>query len=132
MIAFFILGKKSQNGSARGLSDGHLMPCSSKPNCVCSEQDKSIAMKDNSKAMIAPLEMSWDQLVKRIGSQGGTITHNDGGYLSAVFTSKLFKFTDDLEARKDGDIIHIRSSSRVGYSDRGVNRKRVEKLRAGL
>ena len=47
--------------------------------------------------------------------------------------SKIFKFVDDVEIRHDkANIWHIRSASRVGYSDRGVNRKRVEAIRAQL
>ena len=44
----------------------------------------------------------------------------------------MFRFVDDLECRLDAEnrVIHVRSASRVGYSDLGVNRKRVERLRA--
>jgi len=130
MIAFFLLGKKSQKGTALGLAGGHLTPCGSKPNCVCSEQDRSIAMKANMGANIAPLDLSWDELKAAIKGQGGVIVKEEDGYLSATFTSKVFKFVDDFEARQDGDVIHIRSASRVGYSDRGINRARVQALRA--
>ena len=46
--------------------------------------------------------------------------------------SKIFKFVDDVEIRQDGDVCQIRSGSRVGYSDRGVNRKRVEIIRKAM
>jgi len=65
---------------------------------------------------------------------GGKIQEEHDGYLWATFTSRVFRFVDDVEFRmvpSDG-IIHVRSGSRVGYSDLGVNRKRVEKLRAGF
>jgi len=132
LVAFFILGKKSQTGVAPGLTGGHLTPCGSKPNCVCSEQDRSLAMKTNVGANIAPLDLSWDELKTAIKAQGGVIVKEEDGYLSATFTSKAFKFVDDFEARQDGDVIHIRSASRVGYSDRGVNRTRVNDLRFAL
>jgi uncharacterized protein (DUF1499 family) len=56
-------------------------------------------------------------------------------YIHAEFTSAVFKFVDDVEFYflvKDVNttIIHIRSASRVGYSDLGANRKRIEKIRA--
>jgi uncharacterized protein (DUF1499 family) len=62
---------------------------------------------------------------------GGEIQEEHDGYLWTTFTSRLFRFVDDVEFRMvftDG-IIHVRSGSRVGYSDLGVNRRRVEKLR---
>ena len=62
---------------------------------------------------------------------GGQIEKDDGDYLHAVFISTVFRFRDDLELRQDAahSRIQVRSASRIGYSDLGVNRKRVEKLR---
>jgi len=53
-------------------------------------------------------------------------------YIHAKFTSRLFRFVDDVEFCIDDDlkIIHVRSSSRVGYFDFGVNRRRIERIRA--
>jgi len=55
-------------------------------------------------------------------------------YLSATFKSKIFGIVDDLEVRIDmeASLINVRSGSRVGYSDSGVNRTRVEELRHRL
>jgi uncharacterized protein (DUF1499 family) len=52
-------------------------------------------------------------------------------YIHATFTSRIFRFVDDVEFyfMRDAPVIHVRSASRVGYSDLGVNRKRVEKIR---
>jgi uncharacterized protein (DUF1499 family) len=57
-----------------------------------------------------------------------------GHYVHAKFTSRLFRFVDDVEFCIDDDlrIIHVRSSSRVGYFDFGVNRRRIERIRAKL
>ena len=65
---------------------------------------------------------------------GGTIEKQEADFAWATFQSKLFKFTDDVELRKDvtEGVIQIRSGSRSGKSDFGVNRKRVEALRAKL
>ncbi len=54
------------------------------------------------------------------------------GYIHAEFTSFLFRFVDDVEFVLDegSKTIHVRSASRVGYSDLGVNRKRVEAIRS--
>ncbi len=127
MIAFWLLGKKSQKGSAPGLVNGILAPCSSKPNCVSSEEGAA------DRAKIAPLPISsLEPVAAAIEAAGGIITKSDEGYLAAEFSSGMFKFVDDFEARLDGGQVHIRSASRVGYSDRGVNRARVEALRAAL
>lgn len=58
----------------------------------------------------------------------------EAGYLHAVCRSRLFGWADDLELRIDTEagVVHVRSASRVGYSDLGVNRRRVERLRAAL
>jgi uncharacterized protein (DUF1499 family) len=53
-------------------------------------------------------------------------------YLHATFASPLFGFVDDLEARRKGEIIHVRSASRVGHSDFGANRRRIERIRHQL
>ena len=62
---------------------------------------------------------------------GGDVQVESGNYLAATFTSAIFKFVDDLEIRIDSteEVIHIRSASRVGYSDMGVNKKRTELLK---
>ena len=127
MIAFWLLGKKSQKGTAPGLVNGMLAPCSSKPNCVSSEEGTA------GRAKIAPLPLSsLESVTTAIEAAGGIITKSDDNYLSAEFSSGTFKFVDDLEARLDGGQVHIRSASRVGYSDRGVNKARAEALRAAL
>ena len=124
---FFLMGLKSQKGKARGLVNGHLASPGSAPNCVSSEVDVQPEKK------VAPLNGTLTQIKAAIKATGGTITSETDDYLSATYMSKVFKFVDDVEIRHDKENIwHIRSASRVGYSDRGVNRKRVEALRAVL
>jgi len=66
-------------------------------------------------------------------SLGGTITSESDDYISATFTSSLFKFVDDVELRPGDDgVVHIRSASRVGYSDRGANKKRIAAIRSKM
>jgi len=127
LALFFLLGLKSQKGKAKGLVNSHLAPPSSAPNCVSSEVDVQPEKK------VAPLNGSLDSIKAAIKSTGGTITSETDTYLSATYMSKIFKFVDDVQIRHEKeDIWHIRSASRVGYSDRGVNRKRVEAIRAQL
>ncbi len=112
------------------LVNGKLRPCPEKPNCVSSEEDSGAAQ-------IAPLtfkgppETAWKMLKETIRDMGGEVQQEENVYLRAIFTSRLFRFVDDVEFRMDtaAGCIHVRSASRIGYSDLGVNRKRVERLR---
>jgi len=127
IVLFFLLGLKSQKGKAKGLIDGYLAEPGTAPNCVSSEVDVQPEKK------VAPLNGSLEQIKAAITATGGVITSQTDSYLSATYMSKLFKFIDDVEVRHEKeDIWHIRSASRVGYSDRGVNRKRVEGIRAAI
>ena len=117
-----------------GITDGHLAQCPASPNCVCSDHADS----DDNHA-IATLRLTggssaehWTAIVQLVTELGGTVQTDTGTYLHATFVSRIFRFVDDLELRADGEMIHVRSASRVGYSDLGVNRKRVEALRGKL
>lgn len=124
LFSFFIMGRKSQNGSAPGLVDNKLSECSSKPNCVSSEARTPEEKK------VAPFKPEqWDALKAAVTANSGVITNETDSYFSAEFSSSIFNFTDDFEARRNEEFVHVRSASRVGYSDRGVNKKRIEVLR---
>jgi len=127
IIALFIfMGILSQKGEAPGLINGRLAEPESKPNVVCSEADTQ------SERAIAPIKGTVPAIANAIEATGGTITARSDNYVSATYMSKIFKFVDDVEIRQDGDVCQIRSGSRVGYSDRGVNRKRVETIRRAM
>ncbi|WP_207061861.1 DUF1499 domain-containing protein [Motiliproteus sp. SC1-56] len=134
VVLLVVKAHQSKSGEAPGLVAGHLAPCSPKPNCVCSEAgtppDK----------LVAPLPLpegqadaDWQRFQQVIRDQGGELKQVQGDYLAATFTSQLFGFVDDFEARRDvaNGVIHLRSASRVGTSDLGANRVRVEQLRQG-
>ena len=132
IIVFFIFGYMSNSGEAYGLVEGRLKQCPDKPNCVSSE------FVSDAEHYIEPLVYSVDQaaqvlprLKTIIGEMGGSVQLEKADYLAATFTSSLFRFVDDLELRIDTvqKTIHLRSASRVGHSDLGVNRKRVERLK---
>jgi uncharacterized protein (DUF1499 family) len=132
IIALFIFGYMSHSGQAPGLVGGQLKPCPDKPNCVNSE------FESDAKHYIEPLVYSADEaervmprLKAIIYEMGGSIQVEETDYLAATFTSSVFRFVDDLELRIDADqkTIHLRSASRVGHGDGGVNRKRVEFLK---
>lgn len=63
-----------------------------------------------------------------------TIVSENNDYLHVTFSSKTFSFIDDAEFYydRDNEIVHVRSAARAGYSDLGVNRKRIEWIRAQL
>lgn len=127
LFALFVgLGIYSQKGEAPGLEHKRLKELGSKPNAVSSEAGVQ------PERAVAPLQASFKDVADAIEATGGTITSRTESYLSATYMSRIFKFVDDVEVRSEGDICHIRSASRVGYSDNGVNRKRVEKIRTYL
>lgn len=126
-VLFFLLGLKSQKGAPKGLVNGKLSPCGSAPNCVSSESETQPERK------VAPLSGNLTQARLAIQATGGTIISETDRYISATYMSNIFKFVDDVEVRDAGEgILHIRSSSRVGYSDRGVNRRRVEAIQDNM
>lgn len=112
-----------------GLVDGHLRPCPNTPNCLNSET--------SGPAHIAPIiytsstGMAWQNLRKTIEDTEGVIVDSQPGYLRATYTSQLMRFVDDVEFRLDeaAGIIQVRSASRLGFWDLGVNQRRVEYIR---
>lgn len=73
---------------------------------------------------------SWTAARAAVEALGGAVDFDDGKYLHAVFTSGVFKFKDDLELLMEAEerLIHVRSASRMGNYDFGVNRRRVKRL----
>ncbi len=109
-----------------------LRPCPSSPNCV------STQARDEGHA-IAPLRYKKPRAEAKEALKAAvatlprvTLVEEDEFYLHYEFTSLLFRFVDDVEFLFDAaaHIIHFRSASRTGYGDLGVNRKRMEELRA--
>lgn len=117
-----------------GIKEGRLSPCPGSPNCVSTQ-----AAGD--KHSIDPIrytgtkEQAKQRLVQVISSmKRAKIITDEGDYLYAEFTSLLFRFVDDVEFSFDevNKLIHFRSASRLGYSDLGANRKRMEAIRKGF
>lgn len=134
VISFVLLGSCAVPDLGRGAA-GELKPCPSSPNCVCSE---GAADKDS---FISGLEIpagvdpagAFEALAGLV-SEDASVVRREADYLHAVYKTRLMRFRDDLEARLDGAarVIHVRSASRLGYSDMGANRRRVEALRSSL
>lgn len=133
-------GFKSLFGGSRpnniGVKEGHLAACPKSPNCVVSQGQA------DAQHAIAPLNYSGDradamnvlrQVVEAI--DGSEVVEQTDNYLYAEFTSRLMGFVDDVEfyfPAEEPGTIHVRSASRLGESDLGVNRKRVEAIRAAF
>lgn len=114
-----------------GLSQNQLLPCPSTPNCVCSEYPGQSCFSEPL-GFATLSDEAWQQVRKIIIAMGGRIVEDKNYYLHAEFTSRFFRFVDDLELRLDekAKVIHFRSASRIGKSDLGVNRKRIDELRS--
>lgn len=125
-----------------GVRDGRLKPPSRTPNSVSSQADLhagTAALVDY--ARIAPIAAGSDaaatltQIRAVIEAMpGARIIEARPDYLYAQFSSRWLKFVDDVEfwAAPDQGVIHVRSASRLGRSDLGVNRARIEQIRARL
>jgi uncharacterized protein (DUF1499 family) len=113
-----------------GVKNGRLAPCKPSPNCVSSQADPAdrehyiapIAFRGRSEALRRAVE----------SMPRATLISADGNYLYAEYRSPIMRYVDDLELYYDerAGLVQVRSASRLGRRDFGVNRKRVEKLRA--
>lgn len=111
-----------------------LAPCPQSPNCVCSDatdtQHQVAAL-----TLAVPPEQAWRATAQLLESlPRTTVVESSPGYLRAECRTRLLRFVDDLELqlRPEAQQIAVRSASRVGHSDLGVNRRRVEGLRRRL
>ena len=118
-----------------GVRDGKLKPPSSTENSVSSQAALYPDHPERIYADIAPLALKGDgpatlARIKGIveGMDGARVVKSEPGYLYAQFTTKLMKYVDDVEFWFDpaANAIQVRSASRVGRGDMGVNRKRIE------
>ena len=111
-----------------GVTNGRFAACRRSPNCVSSQADPS-----DTEHYIAPLKATMVALRRAVAAMPRTTVITDReNYLYAEFRSKLLGYVDDVEFFHDGALIQVRSASRLGRRDFGVNRKRVEDLRAML
>ncbi|MCX7096428.1 MAG: DUF1499 domain-containing protein [Methylococcales bacterium] len=120
--------------SAVSSSEKKLPVCKDSPNCVSSQALDASHFIEPYKISGSP-EAAWAALKDILNKQSRmVITHETADTLHAEATSLVFQFIDDINIILDADkkLIHIRSASRTGHSDFGVNRKRLETLRTQL
>ena len=128
----FILSACSTNPTVEtGTTKDRLSPCPKSPNCV-SSLSKDASHYVAPLTYTATLEEAREKLISIINSmKRSEIVTAEMNYIHATFTSALFRFVDDVEFSFDDQkkVIDVKSASRTGYSDLGVNRKRVEEIR---
>lgn len=112
--------------------DSRFAPCPETPNCVSSR-----ATDEPHRVAALPLPSGdpVEALREVVTSFPRTkIVTVDGDYMHVTFRSLIFRFVDDVEflADRGEGVLHVRSASRVGQGDLGVNRRRVEKIRERL
>lgn len=129
--SMLIIGCTGGRPANLGVSDGRLAPCPSSPNCVSSQStDNEHAVEPFPYSSSTPEAIAG--LRKIILQMKRTkIVSETNNYLHAEFTSAIWRFVDDVEFSFDdhAKLIQVRSASRLGHSDFGVNRKRVEAIR---
>lgn len=117
-----------------GIKQGQLSPCPSSPNCVVSQADDS-AHRVEPLVYHGDLNTAREVLLKVLSVVPRTVVvEQTDNYIRAESTSRIFHFVDDVEFYfpVDEQVIHVRSASRVGESDLGVNRRRIEQIRLAL
>jgi uncharacterized protein (DUF1499 family) len=112
-----------------GAKDGSLAACPASPNCVSSQAG-------DERHRIAPLPFSGDpaaafaRLKRVLGRRGDTmILEESPGYLRVELRTRLFVDDGEFLLDRPHSVIHVRSASRLGYSDLGKNRSRMEEIR---
>lgn len=114
-----------------GVTDGRLTDCPDTPNCVSTQADPS-----DSVHYVEPIGHggSPDDVMSRLvawieNQERAEIVRTEERYIRAVFSSRVFGFQDDVEILVEPEVVHVRSASRVGQGDMGVNRDRYTRIR---
>ena len=125
MLSFF--SRKPDN---LGVVNRRLADCPATPNCVCTQCDDPERRMKPLRFTGTPEEaMERLKVIVAAMPRSKVVTANQR-YIHAEFTSRLFRFVDDVEFRiePDSKTVHFRSASRVGRSDLGVNRQRMTEI----
>ncbi len=130
LLILAVWSRRSQVPRTAPLSN-RLPDCPSSPNCVCSQASRDAQfirpfdLRVNAESSLRTLR----DVLERI--PGAKIVTREERYLHVEFRTPTFGFVDDVEFLIDesAHAIQVRSASRIGYSDRGANRRRIESLR---
>ncbi|MFK7956878.1 MAG: DUF1499 domain-containing protein [Lysobacterales bacterium] len=131
VAGFFWLGFSSRsNPPALGINGNQFVACPDSPNCVSSD---ATGADHGFPTLELSATATWPAISAQVEQMDGvTITEQSPGYLRAEVRSSIFGFVDDLEVHQRDNSLALRSSSRVGHSDMGANRKRLESLQGRL
>jgi len=132
VLGMLIIGCSGVRPANLGMKDGKLTPCPSTPNCVSSQSsDKAHAIEPLLfTGTVSEAHAALNSIILSM-KRAQIVTETDD-YIHAEFTSAIFRFVDDTEFWIDQKekVIQVRSAARLGSSDFGVNRKRLEEVRA--
>ncbi len=119
-----------------GVEGGRLAPCPDTPNCVSTREEaedtdhhmKPVSFSGSAGEAMEAVAGTVEEMPR------AEIVQSEDDYLRAEFTSRIFRFVDDVEFRADAEtgLIDLRSASRVGHSDMSVNRERMTEITATL
>ncbi len=110
-----------------------LLDCPASPNCVSSQAEDPARRVEPLTYPPGQDQLALKTLLQVLRDLPRTeVTEQSGSLVKAVVQSALLRFKDDLEFRFDHEtaVIHVRSASRTGYWDMGMNRRRVDRIRA--
>ncbi|MBU2896304.1 DUF1499 domain-containing protein [Vibrio hepatarius] len=130
LLSISLLTLTACSQGVQKMTDRTLLPCGDKPNCVSTQDERDV---HNLKPYILTEQANLNTIEQAaLQLSGAKLAAKQDGYLRIECTSKIMRFTDDLELRVEGKNLIVRSESRIGYSDFGVNRKRANQLRVLL
>lgn len=113
-----------------GITNGKFHPCPNSPNCV-SSQSTDEERKMSPLSYNTSLEDAKTRIFKIINSlKRSKIITETKDYIHIEFRTAVFRFVDDVEFffNDSKKIVEFRSAARLGYSDLGVNKKRMENI----
>ncbi|ABU69923.1 DUF1499 domain-containing protein [Vibrio campbellii] len=130
LLSITLLGLTACSQGVTTMTDRSQSPCGDKPNCVSTQDTR----KEYNLTPFTLTESTNIDAIEQVALElpGAKTAVKEDNYLRIECTSKIMRFVDDLELKIEGDQLIVRSESRVGYSDFGVNRKRAEQLRSLL
>jgi len=122
-----------------GVQKGQLTACPATPNCVSSQANDPAQQVVPLLITGTPAQVQ-TQLLRVLGEiDRSKVVRVQDDYIAAEMTSQILRFVDDMEfyfpatvATDDGTVVQVRSASRLGHSDLGVNRERIELIRERL
>lgn len=129
-VVLGVLSALARRPENLGAIDGRLADCPASPNCVATQSGGPNQRMAPFRFQGSP-QAAMERLKSIVaGMPRAKIVSSSDQYLHAEFTSALFRFVDDVEFQIDPEAkqIHFRSASRVGYSDLGANRRRMEAI----